>query len=75
MIINAGAAAGSSAANEIEYDNSNSGLESTEVQSAIDELKTNINEAQSTINTLDTNLNVKVSSFNSSSGTLALVSC
>lgn len=59
MIFNTGAAAGSSA-DKIKYDNTTSGLESTEVQSALDEVKSH--------------LNIKVESYNSSTKTLSLVS-
>lgn len=67
MIFNTGAAAGSSAANEIEYDNANSGLESTDIQGAIDEMTSNTEIINTNITTMQTNEKAQILTFASKS--------
>lgn len=66
MIFNTGAAAGSSA-DKIKYDNTTSGLESTEVQGALDEIASNAETTNANITVIQTNEKAQVLTFTSKS--------
>lgn len=61
VLKNAGGGGGASSADQVSYDNSDSGLEAENVQEAVDELATNAGTASSQIQTLTNNLADEVS--------------
>lgn len=60
VLKNAGGGGGASSADQVSYDNSDSGLEAENVQEAVDELATNAGTASSQIQTLTNNLSDEV---------------